>query len=139
MRANNETVNVKNGQKRHCAQNRWNNCASGYNRKVKFKTIRTMTTTMTITLLIITAASIALNVFQFMERRIEKKEVNKLVADGALLEQEHQKLTAVYNNEKLHKEWAIGRIKDQQAVIDQLKSNIMFKKAYRPRKEVRND
>lgn len=35
-----------------------------------------MTTTMTITLLIITAASIALNVFQFMERRIEKKEVN---------------------------------------------------------------
>ena len=98
-----------------------------------------MTTTMTITLLIITAASIALNVFQFMERRIEKKEVNKLVAEGALLEQEHQKLTAVYNNEKLHKEWAIGRIKDQQAVIDQLKSNIMPKKAYRPRKEVRND
>lgn len=98
-----------------------------------------MTTTMTITLLIITAASIALNVFQFMERRIEKKEVNKLVEKSALLEQEHQKLTAVYNNEKLHKEWAIGRIKDQQAVIDQLKSNIMSKKAYRPRKEVRND
>ena len=94
---------------------------------------------MTITLLIITAASIALNVFQLMERKGEKKELNKLVADGALLEQEHKKLTAVYENEKLHKEWAIGRIKDQQAVIDQLKSNIMPKKAYRPRKEVRND
>jgi len=79
---------------------------------------------MTITLLIIAAASIALNVFQFMERRIEKKEINKLVADGALLEKEHQKLTAVYNNEKLHKEWAIGRIKDQQAAIDQLKANM---------------
>ena len=99
-----------------------------------------MTTTMTITLLIITAASIALNVFQFMERKGEKKELNRLVADGALLEQEHKKLTAVYENEKLHKEWAIGRIKDQQAVIEQLKMNIVprAKKPY-PRKEARND
>lgn len=94
---------------------------------------------MTITLLIITAASIALNVFQFMERRIEKKEVNKLVEKSALLEQEHQKLTADYINEKLHKEWAIGRIKDQQAVIDQLKSGIPSKKTFKPRKEARND
>lgn len=95
---------------------------------------------MTITLLIITAASIALNVFQFMERKGEKKELNRLVADGALLEQEHKKLTAVYENEKLHKEWAIGRIKDQQAVIEQLKMNIVprAKKPY-PRKEARND
>ena len=95
---------------------------------------------MTITLLIITAASIALNVFQLMERKGEKKELNKLVEKGALLEQEHQKLTAVYNNEKLHKEWAIGRIKDQQAVIEQLKMNIVprAKKPY-PRKEARND
>ena len=99
-----------------------------------------MTKTMTITLLIITAASIALNVFQLMERKGEKKELNKLVADGALLEQEHKKLTAVYENEKLHKEWAIGRIKDQQAVIEQLKMNIVprTKKPY-PRKEARND
>ena len=99
-----------------------------------------MTTTMTITLLIITAASIALNVFQLMERKGEKKELNRLVADGALLEQEHKKLTAVYENEKLHKEWAIGRIKDQQAVIEQLKMNIVprTKKPY-PRKEARND
>jgi len=99
-----------------------------------------MTTTMTITLLIITAASIALNVFQLMERKGEKKELNRLVADGALLEQEHKKLTAVYENEKLHKEWAIGRIKDQQAVIEQLKMNIVprAKKPY-PRKEARND
>jgi hypothetical protein len=95
---------------------------------------------MTITLLIITAASIALNVFQLMERKGEKKELNRLVADGALLEQEHKKLTAVYENEKLHKEWAIGRIKDQQAVIEQLKMNIVprAKKPY-PRKEARND
>jgi hypothetical protein len=95
---------------------------------------------MTITLLIIAAASIALNVFQLMERKGEKKELNRLVADGALLEQEHKKLTAVYENEKLHKEWAIGRIKDQQAVIEQLKMNIVprAKKPY-PRKEARND
>lgn len=92
---------------------------------------------MTITLLIITAASIALNVFQFMERRIEKKEINKLVEKGALLEQEHQKLTAVYNNEKLHKEWAIGRIKDQQAVIDQLKKGVMPKKSRKEADHVR--
>ena len=103
---------------------------------------------MTITLLIITAASIALNVFQFMERKAERKQHHGLIAEAARLEDsynelkatyEHQKLTAVYNNEKLHKEWAIGRIKDQQAVIDQLKSNIMPKKAYRPRKDANHD
>ena len=78
---------------------------------------------MTITLLVITAASIALNVFQFMERRIEKKESDRMIGDAALLEDKYNELTATYNNEKLHKEWAIGRIKDQQAVIDQLKQN----------------
>lgn len=77
---------------------------------------------MTITLLVIAAASIALNVFQFMERRGERKETMALVGDHALLVQEHEKLTDVYNNERLHKEWAIGRIKDQQSVIDRLKA-----------------
>ena len=90
-----------------------------------------MTTTMTITLLIIAAASIALNVFQYMERRAEKKGTEKLVADGAILEERLAKLTDVYNNEVLHKEWAIGRIKDQQAVIDQLKAGVMPRKPYK--------
>lgn len=81
-----------------------------------------MTTTITITLLVIAATSIALNVFQFMERTAERKELMALVGDHALLEQEHEKLTEVYQNERLHKEWAIGRIKDQQSVIDRLKA-----------------
>lgn len=75
---------------------------------------------MTITLLIIAAASIALNVFQWMERKMERKETDKLIADAALLEDKHDKLTKVYQNEKLHREWAVGRIQDQQAVIDRL-------------------
>lgn len=87
-----------------------------------------MTTTMTITLLIIAAASIALNVYQFMERRAERRSTDKLIADGAVLEERLAKMTELYNNEVLHKEWAIGRIKDQQAVIDQLKSGVMPRK-----------
>ena len=75
---------------------------------------------MTITLLIIAAASIALNVFQWMERKMERKETDKLIADAALLEDKHDKLTKTYQNEKLHREWAVGRIQDQQAVIDRL-------------------
>lgn len=81
-----------------------------------------MTTTMTITLLIIAASSIALNVFQFMERKMERKETNRLVAEAALLERDHEKLVKTYQNEKLHREWAVGRIQDQQAVINKLTS-----------------
>lgn len=77
---------------------------------------------MTITLLIIAASSIALNVFQYMERRAESKETNRLVAEAALLERDHEKLVKTYQNEKLHREWAVGRIQDQQAVINKLTS-----------------
>ena len=77
---------------------------------------------MTITLLIIASASIALNVFQFMERMAERKETNRLVAEAALLERDHEKLVKTYQNEKLHREWAVGRIQDQQAVINKLTS-----------------
>ena len=81
-----------------------------------------MTTTMTITLLIIAVASLALNGYQCAERRIERKETSRLIAEGAVLEAKYSELKGVYDNERLHKEWAIGRIKDQQAVIDQLKA-----------------
>ena len=81
-----------------------------------------MTTTTTITLLIIAASSIALNVFQWMERKMERKETNRLVAEAALLERDHEKLVKTYQNEKLHREWAVGRIQDQQAVINKLTS-----------------
>lgn len=96
---------------------------------------------MTITLLIIAAASIALNVFQYMERRAERVETYKLVGDHALLAQAHDELVKTYQNEKLHREWAVGRIQDQQAVISQLKNNIMPAKprrTFRSRKEADN-
>lgn len=94
---------------------------------------------MTITLLIIAAASIALNVFQFMERRAERKNTDSLIADAALLEDKLANLQGKFDNQKLHTEWAIGRLKDQQAVIDQLKQNIMPKKtAFKSRKEANN-
>lgn len=90
---------------------------------------------MTITLLIIAAASIALNVFQYMERKMERKGTAKLIADGALLEDELAKTKAEYQNEIHHKECAIGRIKDQQAVIDQLKKGVTLKRTSKSRKE----
>lgn len=94
-----------------------------------------MTTSMTITLLIIAAVSIALNVFQYMERKMERKEFKQLIKRGAELEIELASLKDEYQNEVHHKEWAIGRIKDQQAVIDQLKKGVMPKKS---RKEADN-
>ena len=95
---------------------------------------------MLITLLIIAVVSIALNAYQHMERRAERKEANKLIAEGALLEDKVNDLQTKYDNEVLHKEWAIGRIKDQQATIDKLSAiTTPAKKVYKPRKEARHD
>lgn len=95
---------------------------------------------MLITLLIISVASLLLNGYQYAERKAERKETNKLIADGALLEDKMSELQAKYDNEVLHKEWAIGRIKDQQAVIDRLSAiTIPSKKTFKSRKEVRHD
>ena len=93
-----------------------------------------MTTTIAITLLVIAAASIAINVFQFMERRMEKKEADELARKATIKELDYDALLKAYNNEKLHKEWAIGRIKDQQAVIDRLSA---LHKPTRPTKKPR--
>lgn len=92
---------------------------------------------MTITLLIIAAVSIALNVFQYMERKMERKETRTLIKCGAELEAKLASLKDEYENEVHHKEWAIGRIKDQQAVIDQLKMNIRPKRERKEAKDVR--
>lgn len=103
----------------------------------------TMQTTMVITLLIIAVASLMLNVYQWQERRIERKETNKLVADAAMLEHKCDELTKAYNNEVQHVGWAKGRIKDQQAVIDRLKAigNVSEKTKYvhKQRKEESHD
>ena len=92
---------------------------------------------MTITLLIIAAVSIALNVFQYMERKMERKEFKQLIKEGADLETQLVNLKDEYQNEVHHKEWAIGRIKDQQAVIDQLKKGVMPKKTRKEADHVR--
>ena len=92
---------------------------------------------MTITLLIIAAASITLNVFQYMERKMERKETNTLIEENALTNEELADIKAKYQNEIHHKEWAIGRIKDQQAVIDQLKKGVMPKKSRKEADHVR--
>lgn len=90
-----------------------------------------MTTTMTITLLVIAAASIAMNVLQWRERKAERAEHNKTIANAAKLENKLDELRADYENECNHRAWAIGRIKDQQAVIDQLKANNKKSKQYK--------
>jgi len=86
------------------------------------------------TLLIIAVACAAMNVLQCMERRIERNETNRIIAKAARIERERDEMEASYKNEKPHREWAIGRIKDQDKVIKQLERNI------RPRrKEASND
>ena len=86
---------------------------------------------MTITLLIVAAASIAMNVLQWRERKAERAEHNEAIANAAKLEAKLDSLQAEYENECNHRAWAIGRIKDQQALIDQLKSNNKPKKQYK--------
>ena len=82
-----------------------------------------METAMLITLIIIAITSLLMNGAQWVERRYERKDTERIIREGARLEEELNSLTATYNNEVLHRQWAMGRIKDQQAVIDQLKSN----------------
>jgi len=89
---------------------------------------------MEITLIIIAVAAAAMNVLQGMERRIERKETNRIIAKAARLERERDEMESKFNNEKLHREWAIGRIKDQDKVIKQLERNIKPR-----RKEARNE
>ena len=89
---------------------------------------------MEITLIIIAVAFAAMNVLQYMERMIERKETNRIIAKAARLERDLEEMESKFNNEKLHREWAIGRIKDQDKVIKQLERN------YKPRrKEASND
>ena len=97
-------------------------------------------TLMLVTAIILACASLMLNVYQWAERKAERKETNKLIADGALLEDKVNDLQTKYDNEVLHKNWAIGRIKDQQAVIDRLSAmSAPVKKSFKARKEAHHD
>ena len=103
---------------------------------------------MTITILsIIAVASLLLNVAQWYERKNERKEneaereaerekANRYIAELAKKEVALDEMTDKYNNEVQHREWAIGRIKDQQSVINQLERGITPKKRqYKGRKD----
>lgn len=81
-----------------------------------------MTTAITITLLVLAIASMMCNAVQYKEREIERKEANANIATLAKMEVELAEAKEKYENEVLHSKWAIGRIKDQQATIDKLKT-----------------
>lgn len=90
-----------------------------------------MTTTITITLLILAIASLMCNVAQYQERRIERKEANGYIKTLAKMEGELAETKSAYLNEQNHREWAIGRIKDQATLIKSLEKLL---KAASPRK-----
>lgn len=91
-----------------------------------------METAMLITLTIIAITSLLMNGAQWVERRIERKETEKFIREGARLEKILEDVQAELDNEKLHVSWAKGRIKDQQACIDALKT---IKGTYKPKNE----
>jgi len=95
--------------------------------------IEIMTTTMTAIIITIVVVSVAGNVAQMIARRNARKETDGYISELAKMEAKMDDLYAKYENEENHRKWAIGRIKDQQAVIDQLKSN--KGKTYKARKE----
>jgi hypothetical protein len=90
-----------------------------------------MTTTITITLLVLAIASLMCNVAQYQERRIERKEANGYIKTLAKMEGQLAEAQQTYLNEKNHREWAIGRIKDQATLIKTLERML---KATSPRK-----
>lgn len=90
-----------------------------------------MITTITITLLVLAIASLMCNVAQYQERRIERKEANGYIAELAKMEGQLAEAQQTYLNEKNHREWAIGRIKDQATLIKSLERML---KAASPRK-----
>lgn len=90
-----------------------------------------MTTTITITLLVLAIASLMCNAVQYQERRIERKETNGYIKTLAQMESELAEVRETYLNEKNHREWAIGRIKDQDALVKNLERLL---KAASPRK-----
>ena len=91
---------------------------------------------MTIALVIISAASIVMNVVLWLDKKAARKECNQFIADNASLEYRLDELSQKYDNEVEHRRWAIGRIKDQQTVIRQLERGAKPRKV---RKEADNE
>lgn len=102
-----------------------------------------MTTTVTITLAIIAVASIMTNALQWLEHKYERKEIKRLTQDNAALEFRLDDVSDKLSNEVLHREWAVGRIKDQTSLVKGLEHALKAASAekyreYKQRKEAGN-
>ena len=75
-----------------------------------------------IALTAVAAASIALNIRHDKERKYYQSETNKFIKYAAKLEHELASVKDELANEKKHREWAIGRIKDQAVLINGLRN-----------------
>jgi len=75
-----------------------------------------------IALTAVSAASIALNMGQYKERQHCQSETNKFIKDAAKLELELASVKDELDNERKHREWAIGRLKDQGILITGLRN-----------------
>lgn len=73
---------------------------------------------------VISAASIAINVWQYKSHKASKNETSRLIKDAAKLELELTDVKEKLANETNHREWAIGRIKDQSATIRSLEKHL---------------
>lgn len=75
-----------------------------------------------IVLTAVSAASIALNIGQCKERQHCQAETNEFIKDAAKLELELATVKDELDNERQHREWAIGRIKDKDILINGLRN-----------------
>lgn len=75
-----------------------------------------------IALTAVSAASIAINAWQYKEREHCQTETNQFIKDAAKLELELASVKDELDNERKHHEWAIGRIKDQGILVTGLRN-----------------
>ena len=75
-----------------------------------------------IALTAVSAASIAINAWQYKERGHCQSGTNEIIKDAAKIELELASVKDELDNERKHREWAIGRIKDQAVLITGLRN-----------------
>jgi len=75
-----------------------------------------------IALTAVSAASIALNIGQYKERQHCQSETNQFIKDAAKLEIELASIKDKLDNERKHREWAIGILKDQGILVTGLRN-----------------
>ena len=65
--------------------------------------------------------------------------MNRIIADAARQECELERISGELANEKNHREWAIGRIKDQQTLITGLRNALKAASKDRYNKWIENN